>query len=38
MCIRIDISDDYGNKVTMKPEEARLISEAVKRLEENKVN
>jgi len=34
----IDISDDYGNKVTMKPEEARLISEAVKRLEENKVN
>ena len=32
----INISDDYGNKVKMKPEEASLISQAVKQLQDNK--
>ncbi len=34
----INISDDFGNQVKMKPEEASLISEAVKQLQKKSVD
>lgn len=34
----ISISDDYGNKVVMKKEEASLISEAINDLEKSNLS